>query len=91
MLTVPAAFGIGLLVRLTREKSNAMCEFRFSLYGLCFSRAFYHVASRRKRRKFAHRVSLVLLQQGAYEQEQSKGTGIASWINLFFDKNCLIL
>jgi hypothetical protein len=36
--------------------SNAMCEFRFSLYGLCFSRAFYHVASRRKRRKFAHRV-----------------------------------
>jgi hypothetical protein len=33
-----------------------MCEFRFSLYGLCFSRAFYHVASRRKRRKFAHRV-----------------------------------
>jgi Ser/Thr protein kinase RdoA (MazF antagonist) len=33
-----------------------MCEFRFSLYGLCFSRAFYHVASWRKRRKFAHRV-----------------------------------
>jgi hypothetical protein len=38
--------------------NNAMCEFRFSLYGLCFSRAFYHVASRRKRRKFAHRVSI---------------------------------
>jgi serine/threonine protein kinase len=37
--------------------TNAMCEFRFSLYGLCFSRAFYLVASRRKRRKFAHRVS----------------------------------
>jgi hypothetical protein len=35
---------------------HAMCEFRFSLYGLCFSRAFYHVASWRKRRKFAHRV-----------------------------------
>jgi hypothetical protein len=38
---------------------HAMCEFRFSLYGLCFSRAFYHVASRRKRRKFAHRVNTV--------------------------------
>jgi hypothetical protein len=37
--------------------TNAMCEFRFSLYGLCFSRAFYLVASRRKRRKFAHRVN----------------------------------
>jgi transposase len=48
---------------------DAMCEFRFSLYGLCFSRAFYHVASWRKRRKFAHRVQY---EQNANDQKSKK-------------------
>jgi ATP-dependent protease HslVU (ClpYQ) peptidase subunit len=46
-----------------------MCEFRFSLYGLCFSRAFYHVASWRKRRKFAHRVKVGSSYLGTDENE----------------------